>query len=62
MIDLGISNQDGVVLTFDNLSTGDDDRISGVVRVGETPVGTVEETERGTVLIRWSDGTFESVG
>ena len=62
VIDLGISNQDGVVLTFDNLSTGDDDRISGVVRVGETPVGTVEETERGTVLIRWSDGTFESVG
>lgn len=62
VVDVTIANQDGVRIVFDNLSASDTDPVSGAVFVGETPVGNVEETERGAVLIRWADGTFESLG
>lgn len=60
VVDVSIANQDGVVLRFDNLLLGE--AISGSVFVGETAVGTVEETDSGVILIRWADGSFESLG
>lgn len=61
VIDVTITNQDGVRFEFDNVATDGEDNLTGAVFVGETRVGTVEQTSRG-VLIRWVDGTFESLG
>lgn len=56
-----IENQDGVELRFEVPDTLDGP-ISGEVFVGTTKVGELEETDSGLILIRWIDGSFESLG
>ena len=61
VVNASISNQDGVTLRFNNVALSNAP-VTGTVFVGETRVGTVEETEDGVILIRWVDGSFESLG
>lgn len=53
---LSFSNADGVTLTLETSLT-EDDSSSGTVTVGESVVGTVDED----AIIRYNDGTFESL-
>lgn len=53
-----LSNADGVELVLDVQA---EDDISGVARVGGKQVGTVSTTSDGLTLIRYNDGTFESL-
>ena len=53
-----LSNADGVELVLDVQA---EDDISGVARVGDKQVGTVSTTSDGLTLIRYNDGTFESL-
>lgn len=55
-------NQDGVVLRFELRETPGSEVVSGEVYVGSTKVGDLEQTDNGLVLIRWIDGSFESLG
>lgn len=60
---LTLTNPDGVKLTA-NLSetvSGDAYLVGGAVFVGDTQVATIDETDNGLVLVRYSDGTFESL-
>ena len=58
-----LTNPDGVNLTANLAETlsGEQYLIGGTVSVGGTQVGTIEETDSGIVLVRYSDGTFESL-
>lgn len=56
--DLTFTNADGVVMKL-NASSGA--AVSGVVTVDGVEVGTIEESGSGIVLIRYNDGTFESL-
>lgn len=58
-----LTNPDGVKLIVNLAETesGDQYLVDGSVFVGETQVGTVEETDSGIVLVRYTDGTFESL-
>ncbi len=58
-----LTNPDGVKLIVNLAETlaGDQYVVSGTVSVGGTQVGTVEETSNGLVLVRYNDGTFESL-
>jgi hypothetical protein len=53
-----LSNADGVELVLDVQA---EDDISGVARVGGKQVGMVSTTSDGLTLIRYNDGTFESL-
>lgn len=55
-------NQDGVVLRFELRETPGTDEVSGEIFVGTTKVGDLEQTDNGLILIRWIDGSFESLG
>ncbi|MCW8995799.1 MAG: hypothetical protein OQK77_08285, partial [Psychromonas sp.] len=60
---LSITNPDGVKLSVNMSETqnGDDYELAGTVSVGGTAVGTIEETDNGLVLVRYTDGTFETL-
>ena len=53
-----LSNADGVELVLDVQA---EDDVSGVARVGGKQVGVVSTTDDGLTLIRYNDGTFESL-
>jgi len=54
---LTVTTPDGVKLAV-TASEGD---TSGTLKVGNTTVGTVEETSSGLIIVRYSDGTFETL-
>ncbi|MCG8669983.1 MAG: hypothetical protein MI867_11260 [Pseudomonadales bacterium] len=53
-----LSNPDGVTI---EVELEDEDDISGAAFVGDTQVGTIETTDNDVTLIRYNDGTFESL-
>ena len=55
---LKVSTPDGASLM---LSGTEGSALSGTLKVGTTDVGTVEQTRRGLVMVRYSDGTFETL-
>ncbi|WP_413700236.1 hypothetical protein ACLKMH_23865 [Psychromonas sp. KJ10-10] len=59
---LSLSNADGVEMTV-NLTetTGEIDVLSGDVFVGENQIATISETDNGLILVRYTDGTFETL-
>ena len=54
---LTVTTPDGTKLAV-AASEGD---TTGTVKVGDTTVGTVEETDSGLIIVRYSDGTFETL-
>ena len=62
VISASFGNQDGVELRFEFTETAGSDEVVGEVYVGSTKVGDLEETDGGVSLIRWIDGSFESLG
>ncbi|MGB1311204.1 MAG: hypothetical protein ACPG47_08330 [Leucothrix sp.] len=56
--DLSFSNADGVVM---KLSASSGEATSGSVTVDGTTVGTIEEMSGDVVIMRYNDGTFESL-
>lgn len=56
--DLSFTNADGVAMKLNAISGN---ATTGVVTVDDVTVGTIEETSGGTVLIRYNDGSFESL-
>lgn len=62
VIDLIIEDQDGTKIRVDNLRGSGSAPAGGVIIVDDEKVGTIEETDNGVVLIRWTDGTIESLG
>ena len=54
---LTVTTPDGTKLAV-TASEGD---TTGTVKVGDTTVGTVEETDSGLIIVRYSDGTFETL-
>jgi|GEM_PF-4229929 len=56
--ELTIRNTSGVVAT---VIEGSNDELSGNVKVGGVQAASIEETNDGLVLIRYTDGTFESL-
>jgi len=59
---LTLSNPDNVKMLM-NLKgiDGDVSVVDGTVTVSDTVVGTISETDSGIVLVRYTDGTFESL-
>jgi hypothetical protein len=60
---LTLSNPDGVKLIV-NLAEKIDGKqyvVDGTVFVGQTQIGKVEETSKGIILVRYTDGTFETL-
>jgi hypothetical protein len=55
-----VTNPDGVKLALTQLSDGDSS-LSGTLTVNDVQVGTISETDSGVVIIRYDDGTFESL-
>lgn len=62
VISASFGNQDGVELRFEFTETAGSTDVVGEVYVGSTKVGDLEETDGGVTLIRWIDGSFESLG
>lgn len=62
VISASFANQDGVALRFELTETAGSTEVEGEVYVGSTKVGDLEQTDGGLVLIRWIDGSFESLG
>ena len=60
---LTLSNSDDVelVMNLQETEEGGTHVLGGNVMVGDTQVGIVSETDSGVVLIRYSDGSFESL-
>ncbi|HFE31829.1 MAG TPA: hypothetical protein ENJ17_00810 [Gammaproteobacteria bacterium] len=54
---LTVTTPDGAKLAV-TASEGD---TTGTLKVGETTVGSVEETDSGLIIVRYSDGTFETL-
>jgi hypothetical protein len=54
---LTVTNPDGVKLVVSATEGG----VSGTLKVNSTEVGTVEETSNHLILVRYNDGTFETV-
>ncbi|MDJ0806162.1 MAG: hypothetical protein QNJ78_04945 [Gammaproteobacteria bacterium] len=54
-----VTNPDGVVMVI--TAATDTDPISGGLTVDGTNVGIIEQTDLGLVLIRYEDGTFETL-
>jgi len=55
---LSFENADGVIMKL-NVASGN--AVSGTVTVDDKDVGIIEESSSGIVLIRYNDGTFESL-
>ena len=62
VISASFGNQDGVQLRFELTETSGSTEVVGEVYIGTTKVGDLEQTDSGLVLIRWIDGSFESLG
>lgn len=62
VIDLIIRNQSGDAIWVDNLTGSGSIPAGGRIMVDDKQIGTIEETDRGVVIIRWTDGTFETLG
>ena len=60
---LTLTNPDGVkmVLNLKETEKGDTTLLGGTVSVGGTQVGEVSETDNGLILVRYNDGSFESL-
>ena len=59
---LTLSNPDNVKMTMNlKKSGGDVSVLDGTVTVSDTVVGNISETDSGIVLVRYTDGTFESL-
>lgn len=60
---LTLTNPDGVKLIVNLKETKDGDTyvVGGTVFVNETQIATISETDSGVVLVRYNDGTFESL-
>jgi len=58
---LTLSNSDDVRMELNLIKDDDVHVVDGYVAVGDTQVGTVSETESGIVLVRYNDGSFESL-
>lgn len=56
--DLTFTNADGVVM---KVTASSGNATSGSVMVGDTLVGTMEELSNDAMIIRYNDGTFESL-
>ena len=54
---LTVTTPDGIKLAV----TATEDATTGTLKVGETTVGSVEETGSGLIIVRYSDGTFETL-
>lgn len=57
--EISITNADGVEITLSS-DDFDADEFEGTLKVGDNTVGTVE-TNNGVPLVRYNDGTFESI-
>lgn len=56
--DLTFTNADGASLKLNSTTASE---ITGAVSIGDKTIGTIEETSSGIVIIRYNDGTFESL-
>lgn len=54
---LTVTTPDGAKLAV----TATEGDATGMLKVGETTVGTLEETDSGLIIVRYSDGTFETL-
>lgn len=62
LVTLSLSNADGVEMTVNLTETaGEMDVLSGDVFVGENKIATISETDDGVILVRYTDGTFETL-
>ncbi|NQZ50726.1 MAG: hypothetical protein HRT95_11280 [Moritella sp.] len=55
--DFVVSNTNGAVATISMVK----DVVAGEIKINGIKVASIEETEKGAVLVRYNDGTFESI-